>query len=893
MRNFPEGLFGVIKRKEPVILTGIIFFILLFGLGYSFWLGPGFRFSDEKDYYTIGYNLATTFQRSLDGVRPSAYHCPAYPFILAIFIFLGANIIVLRFLNFIALAFSVYFLYRILKKESPGLAGLIGVFLIPCYPVLLYTAGTLYPQTLATTLLLAVIFLISNTGRLSNRSLILIGLLLGTLILTAPVFLLLILPILVWIGTAKREPFRNLRVIVLIVILMVGLWTFRNYAAFRSPVLIDSNSGMVLLYGNSEHTTPNAGVNVDISKYETEADRLGLNEIERNQYFQREALAYIRHNPKKSARMYLLKFLNYFNYRNELGTKREEAKWKDVVMFLTYYPLLVLFLLRLFWSRQFKISRLELFLITLYFVSGLAHAILYTRIRYRLPFDFGLIMVVAIFLNRLCARTPSSRWRDPNVRLGGLLYTDVQPNPPQSPFCQIPLNPPFPIQREGDPPFAKGEVRGIRREIGLVGTRGIPARYGGFETCAEELAKGLVSRGYTVYVSCRSYLYPEFRPRTPEQRGRGLIYQARGSDKSAPYITLPLGAGSLPVESGEGKGTGGGSERIFLFFPPSLPGKVTDTFSHTFFAVLYLLFIQPVDVILIFNVANSPIAILARMVGKRVIINTDGLEWKRGKWGPVARAYFRMCEVLACLSGFTLVSDSRAIADYYRRRYGKKTVFIPYGAEFFDNSMCHPEQSEGSRIKYNGILRLLPQNDMLEKYGLERDGYLLVVGRLEPENNADLIIEAFRKVATEKVLVVVGGTNWKSPFVQKIQRLSSSRVRFLGGVYQPGYLRELYRNCYFYIHGHEVGGTNPALLQAMGVGRCVLALDVPFNREVVEGAGMLFAKDGDDLAEKVRYLLANPEVVRYYQEMALERVKEFYTWEKVVNDYEYLINNLT
>ncbi|PIP16283.1 MAG: hypothetical protein COX46_03210, partial [bacterium (Candidatus Ratteibacteria) CG23_combo_of_CG06-09_8_20_14_all_48_7] len=361
-------------------------------------------------------------------------------------------------------------------------------------------------------------------------------------------------------------------------------------------------------------------------------------------------------------------------------------------------------------------------------------------------------------------------------------------------------------------------------------------------------------------------------------------YQARsfGSDESDPY---------------RWERCGGGSERIFLFFPPSLPGKSTDTFSHTFLAVLYLLFIRSVDVILIFNVANSPIAILAKLAGKRVMLNTDGLEWKRGKWGPVARAYFRLCERLACVSGATLISDSRTIADYYRRRYGKKTLFIPYGAHTKDeiasalsrNDDVTPTLPPPSRGRNGGG----GQDDILKEYSLKKDDYLLVVGRLEPENNADLIIEALRKVSTEKVLVIVGGTNWKNPFVQKIQRLSSSRIRFLGGVYQTGHLRELYRNCYLYIHGHEVGGTNPALLQAMGAGRCVLALDVPFNREVVEGAGMLFTKKGDDLAEKVRYLLANPEVVRYYQALALERVKEFYTWEKVVDDYERLINNLT
>ena len=401
-------------------------------------------------------------------------------------------------------------------------------------------------------------------------------------------------------------------------------------------------------------------------------------------------------------------------------------------------------------------------------------------------------------------------------------------------------------------------------KIGIVGTRGVPARYGGFETCAEELAKGLAARGHRVYVACRRYLYPEMFTPTLPPPSRGRNYK---------WLPLPLGE-----RSGEG---------VFQFFPPSLHGKATDTFSHTFFGIFYLLFFRPVDVFLVFNVANSPLVLLLRILGKRVALNTDGLEWKRRKWGAFARAYFRFCEFIACLSGATLISDSRAIGDYYRRKYGKRTVFIPYGARVKGEILRSAQNDTGKNAQNDSKSGV--QNDILKEYGLEEDGYILVVGRLEPENNADLIIRAFQKVKTDKLLVVVGGTNWKSSYSRRLKKIDDHRMRFLGAIYQPGHLERLLEDCYFYIHGHEVGGTNPALLQAMGAGSCVLALDTVFNAEVVGEAGLLFARNVDALAEKIQYLLVNPEVVRYYRKAAPERIREFYQWEKVVEGYEKIL----
>lgn len=354
-------------------------------------------------------------------------------------------------------------------------------------------------------------------------------------------------------------------------------------------------------------------------------------------------------------------------------------------------------------------------------------------------------------------------------------------------------------------------------KIAIVGTRGIPAKYGGFETCAEELSTGLVSKGHRILVTCRRYLYKD-----------------------------------MPAEY---KG-------VELRYPPSLRGKTTDTFSHTFFSIFNAI-LWSADVILVFNSANSPLVVLPRLLGKKVAINVDGLEWKRAKWSRAAKLYYKFAEFFSSVIANTVISDAVAIKEYYLRKYGRKSVFIPYGAHAIDSKS--PE--------------------ILERYRVKRDEYFFTASRLEPENHQDLSVKAFSDIKTDKFLVIAGAANWNSPYVREIKRTDDTRVKFLGPVYEPGHIEELHCNCYAYIHGNEVGGTNPALLKAMGCGNCIIALDVPFNREVLGNAG-LYYKDADGLKDNIEFLLVNPQYVTEFREAARSRVMKLYRWEKVVEDYE-------
>ena len=363
---------------------------------------------------------------------------------------------------------------------------------------------------------------------------------------------------------------------------------------------------------------------------------------------------------------------------------------------------------------------------------------------------------------------------------------------------------------------------GRRLRIAILGTRGVPANYGGFETCAEEVSVGLALRGHEVTVYCRRGNAPGD---PDEYRGVRLRYVRHIERKSLGTITHTLAATWDAVRSG-------------------------------------------FDVLLYFNAGTAPVALLAKLGGRApIVLNVDGLEWRRRKWGPVGRAYYVAAEWLSTKVADRVISDSMAIQRYYLDRWRTPSTFVPYGAR-----VEGPERPE-----------------ILRQYGLEPRSYFLVASRLEPENNADLTVDAFARVATDKRLVIAGAANYRSRFVDELRRRADPRVLFLGPVYTPGHIRELHCGAFAYVHGNEVGGTNPALLKALGYGNCVLALDVPFNAEVVGDAALLYRKDLDDLARMMQRILAEPSLVRQLQDRARQRIRQAYQWDDVVAGYEQIL----
>lgn len=358
-------------------------------------------------------------------------------------------------------------------------------------------------------------------------------------------------------------------------------------------------------------------------------------------------------------------------------------------------------------------------------------------------------------------------------------------------------------------------------KIAILGTRGVPPRYGGFETFAAELGTRLVARGHEVFVYSR----------------------AQG--------------GSEPSRS-----VWNGIHRIEL---PFLPGKYFETVTHSFFSALDALR-RDFDVILVCNAANAFVLPLLRARRVPVAINVDGIERRRRKWNILGRAFYAVGESLSALFANRVVSDAEVIAVYYRERFGVDSVTIPYGAEF-------PDEAD---------------TDILARLKVAPRGYILYVSRFEPENNPLEVVLAYEKLTTAPPLVMVGDGLYAKDLVDELHRHASDRIRFPGGIYGADY-RTLQRNAALYVQATEVGGTHPALIEAMGAGGCVLAHDTPENREVGDDAvGYFQLRPTETLSLAIREALGDAGLCTSRRAAARGRVAERYRWDAVTDEYERL-----
>ena len=395
------------RANPKQIILLIILLVCAAGAVYSFSLGESLRFlPDEQDYVRIVSNLAEHGTFSIDGASRTAYRAPAYPWLLYLVSLIRGNMIAFRIVNFLLLAGTMYISFILLGREiSPDAAWTSGVLTLG-YPVIFFTAGALYPQTLAAFLLVLFIFLISGKQTAPGKFAA-AGVVGGLLVLTIPLFMFVIVLAVVWTWFARRENFYRLAVLTLLpVVFLVGSWTVRNYLAFDALVFVTSNSGENLLVGNSANTTPNAGTTVDIGAARAEAEI--MDEISRDRFFRDQALSYIRSNPGDALKLYVGKVFNYFNYSNELVTQSESSSLRDWIMLATYGPMLVVFVARLMFFWKYPPSALEWLLILIYLASALLYAVFFTRIRFRVPFDHLLIWLVVLFAERVI-RTKTTR----------------------------------------------------------------------------------------------------------------------------------------------------------------------------------------------------------------------------------------------------------------------------------------------------------------------------------------------------------------------------------------------------------------------------------------------------------------------------------------------------
>ena len=369
-------------------------------------------------------------------------------------------------------------------------------------------------------------------------------------------------------------------------------------------------------------------------------------------------------------------------------------------------------------------------------------------------------------------------------------------------------------------------------KITVFGARGVPAKWGGFDTFVTELTPRLARDGHDVTL----FTMPKYTDPKVGKRYEGV--------------------------------------RIVRL--PTVYGKFTETLLHELFSSLYALTRPKQDIYYVLGCRTVWAYLPHRLLGRRLVIHTDGLDWKRRKWGRFARAYLKFNYWLARKITRNLVSDSMELQKFYLEQYDAPSAFLTYGGR-----VLHIEDEARHR-------------ELLETYGVEPGSYYLVVARMEPENNVDVIVREFERSDVKAQLLVVGGVSYKSAYLERLQQTVDPRIRFVGPVYEPGHLDALHLGAKAYLHGHEVGGTNPSLLGAMGCGNLVLAHDVRFNREVLAGTGLLWSKEEGSLLRQLERAERDGDVLREEAAVACRaRITEFYTWDKAAHDQERYFRYLT
>lgn len=365
-----------------------------------------------------------------------------------------------------------------------------------------------------------------------------------------------------------------------------------------------------------------------------------------------------------------------------------------------------------------------------------------------------------------------------------------------------------------------------RPHIAFLGSRGVPARYSGFEVVVENLGSRLAERGYPVTVYNR---YPRY---------------------------------DLPSKMYKGM-------RVVML--PTIPTKSLDTISHTALSALHAL-TRRYDIIYLCGVGNAIIGGFLRLLGYKVIINVDGADFNRAKWGSMARSWLRISERWAMKVGHKVIADNSEIVSRYEREYGLSPLHLSYGSIIREEKIACGE---------------------LARWNLAPRSYILFVSRLTPENQADLLLRAFARYKGPLKLVICGGANYEQAHYRMLQSLADERVIFTGPRYGDSYL-ELSQNAAFYVMPADIEATRLVLLDQLGMGAAILYHNCAATREVVADAAEPFSAEDPEksLAGKISYLSENPARCEELRRLALQRAKKTFHWDLVVDRYEQLFEEI-
>ena len=361
-------------------------------------------------------------------------------------------------------------------------------------------------------------------------------------------------------------------------------------------------------------------------------------------------------------------------------------------------------------------------------------------------------------------------------------------------------------------------------KVAIIGTRGIPASYSGFETSVQETSTRFVKKNIETFVYCRANHYKE---KFKEYRGVKLIYL------------------------------------------PSVKSKHLDTITNTLLTCFHLLF-RKYDVVIVYGVGNSLFIPLIKLFGKPVISVVDGADWERKKWGKFAKIFLKFSRFFAVYFSNYYVVDNELLAEEYFTRFGVRPVSIPYGANLdFENKI-----------------------EILKRYGLEKNKFIIFVGRFVKEKGIEFLIENYAKVKTDIKLVIVGDNITDKTYVAKIKHTKDPRIIFTGFLYGQDY-ETLLHNALLYVSCSFLEGTSPSLLSAMAIIGFALVSDLKENQEVLKGCCITFKTgDGEDFVNKLDYYLNNSSLIELEREKTKEIIKKFYNWDNITEKYIYLFNQI-
>ncbi|MDC1371463.1 DUF1972 domain-containing protein [Flavobacteriaceae bacterium] len=363
--------------------------------------------------------------------------------------------------------------------------------------------------------------------------------------------------------------------------------------------------------------------------------------------------------------------------------------------------------------------------------------------------------------------------------------------------------------------------------IAIIGSRGYPYVYSGYETLIKELSERLVKKECEVTVYCHRNLFKE---KPAHVNGIKLVYV------------------------------------------PTIETKSLSQLIHSFLSMCHAV-VTDVDVIFVVNAANGPFGLISKIFRKPTAINVDGLEWLRPKWKGLGSKYFKIAARLSTILFDQIINDSLEMRKVYLNMFKKESVVIAYGA----------------------TVKKTDNPSLIQQWNIKPKEYYLVVGRMIPDNNADIIVKGFLTSNSTKKIVVVGDVFYKDNYADDLKALKDDRLIFTGYVNDPKVLAALYNYCYVYIHGHEFGGTNPTMIKAMAYGCAILALNTVFNKEMLnnDSYGIYFEKNQQAVRQQIDYADQHPKQIKKLSDNSNLGITDKYNWDCITDQYLEVFRQLT